>query len=97
MDKDRLPKSLYSPTYARFLVELRNARTAAGLTQVEAAERLRRPQSFISKCESGERRVDVAEFLVLCRAYGIDPCQVLGAIEERPPKLEGTSKRKKQP
>ena len=84
MVMDRLPKSLYTPTYARFLAELKNARIAAGLTQIEAAARLGRPQSFISKCESGERRIDVAEFLVFCRAFGIDPCEVIRAVEAKP-------------
>lgn len=44
-----------------------------GLTQVEVAAKLRRPQSFVSKCESGERRVDVVELLVeFARLYGED-------------------------
>lgn len=77
MKKDRLPKSLYSPTYARFLVELRNTRLKAGLTQIDAAERLGRPQSFVCKCQSGERRVDVAEFIAFCYAFGVDPCDVI--------------------
>lgn len=85
MQKGRLPKSLYSPTYERFLLELRRARIAAGVTQVEAAKRLGRPQSFISKCESGERRVDVAEYLALCQAFGIDPCAIIRTLTVDPP------------
>jgi transcriptional regulator with XRE-family HTH domain len=41
----------------------------AGLTQVEVANRLERPQSFVSKIESGERRVDVVELSELARIY----------------------------
>jgi hypothetical protein len=41
----------------------------AGLTQVEAARALKRPQSFVSKCESGERRVDVIELEAFARLY----------------------------
>ena len=63
MASRRLPKSLYSETYSRFLEQLRKARESAGLTQEEVARRLGRPQSFVSKCESGERRVDIAELL----------------------------------
>jgi len=48
---------------------LRQARTAAGLTQVEVARRLGKTQSFVSKCESGERRVDVVELADLARLY----------------------------
>jgi transcriptional regulator with XRE-family HTH domain len=66
-------KSLYSSEYERFLQLLRKAREAAGLTQIEAARRLGRPQSFVSKCESGERRVDVVELAQFCRVYGVSP------------------------
>lgn len=84
MQKGRLPKSLYSPTYERFLTELRKARQASGVTQVQAAERLGRPQSFISKCESGERRIDVAEFLALCQAFETDPFEIIKTLLKSP-------------
>jgi transcriptional regulator with XRE-family HTH domain len=64
-------KSIYSPRYDRFLRLLREARVAAGLSQTQAAKKLKRPQSFLSKCENGERRVDVVELIEFCRAYGI--------------------------
>ena len=73
----RLPKSLYSKTYSHFLELLRRARVNAGLTQVDLAQRLGRPQSFVSKCESGERRVDVAEYLAFCKAIPIDPVSII--------------------
>ena len=66
-------KSLFSEEYDRFLRLLREARTKAGLTQTQAAKRMKRPQSFVSKCESGERRVDVVEFVACCRSYNADP------------------------
>ena len=50
-----------SPRYREFLDRLRAARHEAGLTQEEVGRRLQKPQSFVSKCESGERRVDVVE------------------------------------
>jgi transcriptional regulator with XRE-family HTH domain len=50
-------------------MRLREARRAAGLTQAEVAGKLRRPQSFVSKCESGERRVDVVELMEFARLY----------------------------
>ncbi len=59
-----------SAAYRLFLRRLREARQAAGLTQVEVAKRLRRPQSYVSKCESGERRVDVVELTEFARLYG---------------------------
>ncbi len=55
--------------YRTFLQRLRQARRDADLTQVDVARTLRRPQSFVSKCESGERRVDVIELQELARLY----------------------------
>lgn len=62
-------RSLHSTRYRRFLKRLRQARQQAGLTQIEVARALRRPQSFVSKCESGERRVDVVELEEFARLY----------------------------
>ena len=66
-------KSLFSPRYDEFLKLLREARIAAGLSQRDAAKRLNRTQSFISKSESGERRVDVIELVDFLHAYGVRP------------------------
>src|SRR5438309_1939416 len=83
MEDGHLKKSLFTPAYNRFLVLFRQARIDSGLTQVEAARRLGRPQSFISKCESGERRVDVVELVEFCRVYGIDPALIVNEIAKR--------------
>jgi len=61
---------------------LREARTAAGLTQYELADKLGRPQSFISKIESGERLLDVIELLTVLRAIGVTPALFIGRLEE---------------
>jgi transcriptional regulator with XRE-family HTH domain len=58
----------------RMLVE---ARTEAGLKQADVAERLGRPQSYISKIERGERGVDVIEFLEIAKAIGFNPTALL--------------------
>lgn len=58
------------PRYQAFLGKLRQARESAGLTQVQVALALNKPQSFVSKCESGERRVDVLEAADFARLYG---------------------------
>jgi len=58
-----------SAAYRLFLTRLREARRLAGLTQTEVAAQLRRPQSFVSKCESGERRVDVVELAEFAQLY----------------------------
>lgn len=61
--------SVYSDRYKAFLKRLRAARLDAGLTQVEAAQLLKVHQSYVSKCESGERRVDVVELLDFAAVY----------------------------
>lgn len=62
--------ALHTRRYRQFRKRLKRARTEAGLTQVEAAEQLKKPQSFVSKSESGERRVDVIELEAFASAYG---------------------------
>jgi len=59
----------YREQYDAFLKKLRQARLDAGLTQEEVARRLGKPQSFVSKCESGERRVDVIELTRFALLY----------------------------
>ncbi len=54
-----------------FLVRLRAARERAGLTQWEAARRLGKHQSYISKSEAGERRVDAVEGVTFAALYGV--------------------------
>lgn len=53
--------TVHSARYKEFLKRLRAARVDANLTQIDVARALRKPQSYVSKCESGERRVDVVE------------------------------------
>jgi ribosome-binding protein aMBF1 (putative translation factor) len=81
MPKRAPQKSLFSKEYDQFLRALRKARIEAGLTQAEVAKRLNRPQSFVSKCESGERRVDVVEASALCKIYGINLTRMLSNCE----------------
>jgi transcriptional regulator with XRE-family HTH domain len=63
--------------YRRFRQLLVEARKAANLTQAELSSRLKRPQSFVSKYERGERRLDVVEFGDVAKALGIDPLRFL--------------------
>jgi transcriptional regulator with XRE-family HTH domain len=75
-------KSIHSPQHQRLRELLIAARKKAGLTQVEVAEQLSRPQSFVAKYEGGERRLDVIEFLQVARALGADPAKVLRAVDK---------------
>lgn len=59
--------------YAKLREQFIHARKSAGLTQVDLADRLGRPQSFVSKYERGERRLDVIEFCEVCRALEVEP------------------------
>jgi transcriptional regulator with XRE-family HTH domain len=73
-------KSLRSAEHRAFCALLIIARRKAGLKQVEVAERLGRPQSYVAKYEGGERRLDVIEFLAIARAIGNDPVRILRAL-----------------
>jgi transcriptional regulator with XRE-family HTH domain len=60
---------------------LLDARRKKGLTQVEVATLLNKPQSFVSKYESGERRLDVIEFLEVCKALKVSPATIIQQLE----------------
>jgi transcriptional regulator with XRE-family HTH domain len=68
---DRHVVARRSKEYAEFLARLRSARAAAGLSQAAAGARLGKPQSYVSKSESGERRVDVIELAAFARVYAV--------------------------
>lgn len=57
-----------------------DARTAANVTQVELAERLGRPQSFVAKVEGGDRRLDVIEFLQIAVALNVDHEPIIRSV-----------------
>ncbi|GLK69790.1 helix-turn-helix domain-containing protein [Hansschlegelia plantiphila] len=63
------------------LGQLVDVRKAAGVTQAELGRRVGRRQTFISKVELGERRLDVAEFINLGRAIGADPYALMRKVE----------------
>jgi transcriptional regulator with XRE-family HTH domain len=66
-----MEKSIHSTSYAVFLKVLKKAREDAGLTQAQLAQRIGETQTFISKCERGERRVDVVELRTFCHAFDL--------------------------
>ncbi|CAG0972964.1 hypothetical protein MTYP_01335 [Methylophilaceae bacterium] len=67
-----MPSSLHNDSYLIFRNLLVKARIASGLTQVQIAEKLGKPQSYISKYERGERRLDFPEFIELVDIMKID-------------------------
>lgn len=60
---------IYSKRYQKFLKRLRKARKESGMTQIDAASALGKPQSYVSKCENGERRVDIIELSDFAELY----------------------------
>lgn len=66
-----MKKKVYIAQRSRLVSLLREIRIEAGLTQMELAERIERDQTFVSKYESGQRRLDVLELREICQAVGI--------------------------
>ena len=84
-----MPKSVFTDAYRILLETIVAARKEAGVTQVELAERLGKPQPFVSYLERGERRLDVVEFYAVARALGRDPEELFAALIRRfPVKVE---------
>ena len=67
-----MSRSIYSKDYKEIIERLKKARIEAGLAQQEVADKLDKPQSYISKIESGERRLDVAEIKKFAVIYKKD-------------------------
>ncbi len=70
-------KSIHTDAYRDLVKNLAEARVAAGMTQQVLADRLGKPQSYVAKIEGYERRLDVAEFLIIAREIGIDPLPMI--------------------
>lgn len=63
--------------------ELKNARLQAKMHQVDLAKKLKKPQSYISKVESGERNLDTIEFVSYCEALEIEPSKWLKKLVDK--------------
>jgi transcriptional regulator with XRE-family HTH domain len=78
-----MEKSVFTPEYRALLSLLRETRQAAGISQTELAERLGQSQSFVSKVEIGERRLDVIQVRTICRTLGTTLPAFVAALEDR--------------
>jgi len=76
-----LTRSVFTDDYKLFLRLLVDGRKRAGLTQAELAHALARPQSYVSKFERGERRIDVVELLDITAALGTDPANFVRRLQ----------------
>lgn len=74
--------SIRSDLYRHMIDLLLAARKDARLTQAEIGARLGQRQTFVSKYELGERRLDAAEFVSVCRAIGVDACKLIQQAED---------------
>lgn len=64
-----MASNIYSEEYKKITEKLRSARIESGLTQEQVAEKLGKPQSYISKSEAGERRLDITELKKFAELY----------------------------
>lgn len=80
-----MPQSVFSDAYGVLIRTLIDARQSAGLRQVDLAERLGKQQSFVSKFERGERRLDAVEFLIVARALEADGLSLLRTVASNLP------------
>ncbi len=78
-----MARSLHTADYDYFRSLLIAARERSGLTQAQVAAKMRRPQSFVSKYENGERRLDVVEFVRVCVALGVSPQTIVANLHKR--------------
>jgi transcriptional regulator with XRE-family HTH domain len=73
-------KSVFTRRYKKFLALLIEARERQGLSQHQLAKKLKKPQSYVSKYERGERRLDVIEFLDLSYILEVDACELIRKV-----------------
>ena len=78
-----MEKSVHTAEYATLLELLREARRQAGVTQVELAARLKKSQSFVSKVEVGETRVDVIQLRTILKALGTSLREFVAQLDAR--------------
>ena len=77
-------KSLGSARHKALIDLLIQKREAAGMTQADLAARLGEYQSFVARLESGQRRIDVVEFLDLAEILGFDPARAIANLKKMP-------------
>jgi DNA-binding transcriptional regulator YiaG len=79
----RVKKSIYSTEQTELLKPLREKRKAAGFSQLDLAKQLGRSQSFVSKYESGELRLDLVELRSICQILGTSLSSFVRQFEKR--------------
>jgi transcriptional regulator with XRE-family HTH domain len=77
-----MEKSIYTRDYAVVLRLLKEARESAGLTQMDLAKKLKQSQSFVSKMERGDRRIDIVQLRTICKIYGMSLLKFVEQLEK---------------
>jgi ribosome-binding protein aMBF1 (putative translation factor) len=80
-----MEKSIHSSEQHQLQSLLRQVRRGAGMTQQDLARRLGQPQSFVSRYERGERRLDVLELRKVCNALGLTLTDFVSRLEDALP------------
>lgn len=91
-----LRRMRHSQRYGRFRALLRKIREEAGLKQSDLAARLGKPQTFVSKSELGERRVDFVEALEVCAACGVAGTEFVKQLEQAVSPHESKPRKKRK-
>ncbi|RKG35476.1 XRE family transcriptional regulator [Acinetobacter guerrae] len=74
-------KTIYRDRYQQMIDILIAERKRAKLTQIEVAQKLNKPQSYIAKIEGRDRKIDILEFIELCETLGIKASSLIKQIE----------------
>ncbi len=75
-----MTKSTYTDNYAKLIKQLVDCRKTQGMTQAELSACMGKPQSFIAKIENKERRLDLIEFIELCKHMKVNPIPIVETL-----------------
>jgi transcriptional regulator with XRE-family HTH domain len=79
----RVTKSVFTKRYKLFLALLISSRENKGLSQHQLAKKLKKPQSYVSKYERGERRLDIIEFLDIVKVLESNPHDIIEKLVDK--------------
>ena len=77
-----MEKTIYTREYEIVLRLLKEARETAGITQVQLAKKLKQSQSFVSKIERGDRRIDIVQLRTICKIIGTTLMEFVSRLEK---------------
>ena len=91
-----ISKTITHPVYAALVAHLRRLREEFGLTQEALSKTLGRPQSFVSKVEGRERRLDAVELVQWALAIQASPTELIeqlaSDLESKPPRVRRSAR-----